>query len=164
MESRCVAQSAIPSATATATAIWRIRWEKIIASAVIGLYWVHHHFSGAIYRTTGHWFLIATVVFLGAIGFIAKGIALDENAQGMDATTPHIVFSVSKSICGALGGVLADKGLLDPDAPITDYVPEVAASVYGSGGCTVPLDMPAAMNIMATNISMVELPYTMCGR
>lgn len=43
----------------------------LLASAVIGLYWVHHHFSGAIYRTTGHWFLIATVIFLGAIGFIA---------------------------------------------------------------------------------------------
>ncbi len=43
----------------------------MIASAVIGLYWVQHHFSGAIYRTTGHWFLIATVLFLTVIGFIA---------------------------------------------------------------------------------------------
>ena len=43
----------------------------LIASLVIGLYWVQHHFSGAIYRTTGHWFLLATVLFLTAIGFIA---------------------------------------------------------------------------------------------
>lgn len=43
----------------------------IIASAVIGLYWVSHHFSGAIFRSTGHWFVIATTVFLAAIGFIA---------------------------------------------------------------------------------------------
>lgn len=42
-----------------------------IASLVIGLYWVQHHFSGAIYRTTGHWFLLATVLFLTMIGFIA---------------------------------------------------------------------------------------------
>ncbi len=41
-----------------------------LASAVIGLYWVQHHFSGAIFRTTGHWFVIATTVFLAAIGFI----------------------------------------------------------------------------------------------
>ncbi len=27
----------------------------IIASIVIGLYWVQHHFSGAIFRSTGHW-------------------------------------------------------------------------------------------------------------
>lgn len=43
----------------------------VLASAVIGIYWVHHHFSGAIYRTTGHYFNVATVVFLAAIGFIA---------------------------------------------------------------------------------------------
>lgn len=43
----------------------------LLASAVIGLYWVQHHFSGAIFRTTGHWFVIATVMFLTAIGFIA---------------------------------------------------------------------------------------------
>ncbi len=43
----------------------------ILASVVIGLYWVQHHFSGAIFRTTGHWFVIATAGFLMAIGFIA---------------------------------------------------------------------------------------------
>jgi uncharacterized membrane protein len=42
-----------------------------LASVVIGLYWEHHHFSGAIYRTTGHYFNLATVLFLAAIGFIA---------------------------------------------------------------------------------------------
>lgn len=62
-------------------------------------------------------------------------IATEWYAGGMDATTPHIVFSVSKSICGALGGVLADKGLLNPNRPVTDYVPEVSSSVYG--GCSV---------------------------
>ena len=51
--------------------LWPSYLGYLLASVVIGLYWVHHHFSGAIYRTTGHWFLIATVVFLGAIGFIA---------------------------------------------------------------------------------------------
>ncbi len=43
----------------------------LLASTVIGLYWVKHHFSGAIFRTTGHWFVIATTLFLAAIGFIA---------------------------------------------------------------------------------------------
>lgn len=62
-------------------------------------------------------------------------IAAEWYANGMDARTPHIVFSVSKSICGALGGVLADKGFLNPNRPVTDYVPEVSSSVYG--GCSV---------------------------
>jgi uncharacterized membrane protein len=43
----------------------------LLASVVIGLYWVQHHFSGAIFRTTGHWFVIATAFFLAGIGFIA---------------------------------------------------------------------------------------------
>ncbi|WP_118857477.1 TMEM175 family protein [Sphingomonas mesophila] len=51
--------------------LWPSYLGYALASTVIGLYWVHHHFSGAIYRTTGHWFLIATAVFLAAIGFIA---------------------------------------------------------------------------------------------
>ena len=62
-------------------------------------------------------------------------IAAEWYGPGMSATTPHIVFSVSKSICGTLGGILADRGLLDPDAPVIDYVPELKSSVYA--GCTV---------------------------
>lgn len=52
-------------------ALWPAYLGYAQASLVIGLFWVHHHFSGAIYRTTGHWFLLATVVFLATIGFIA---------------------------------------------------------------------------------------------
>jgi CubicO group peptidase (beta-lactamase class C family) len=62
-------------------------------------------------------------------------IATEWYGGGMNATTPHIVFSVSKSICGTLGGILADRGLLDPDDRIIDYVPELASSVYA--GCTI---------------------------
>ena len=51
--------------------LWPAYCGYLLASLVIGLYWVQHHFSGAIYRTTGHWFLIATLAFLTAIGFIA---------------------------------------------------------------------------------------------
>ncbi|WP_242128080.1 TMEM175 family protein [Sphingobium sp. Sx8-8] len=42
-----------------------------LATLVIGIYWVQHHFSGAIYRTVGHRFLLATMLFLAMIGFIA---------------------------------------------------------------------------------------------
>ena len=62
-------------------------------------------------------------------------IAMEWYGQGMSATTPHIVFSVSKSICGVLGGILADRGLLDPDDRVVDYVPELASSVYA--GCSI---------------------------
>jgi CubicO group peptidase (beta-lactamase class C family) len=62
-------------------------------------------------------------------------IAAEWYSDGMSATTPHIVFSVSKSICGILGGILVDRGLLDPGDRVVDYVPELASSVYA--GCTV---------------------------
>ena len=73
-------------------------------------------------------------------------IAAEWYSSGMDGLTPHIVFSVSKSICGALGGVLADKGILNPNRPVTDYVPEVSSSVYG--GCSVRhlLDMSVGIS------------------
>ena len=51
--------------------LWPAYLGYVLASLVIGIYWVHHHFSGAIYRTTGHYFNLATVLFLAAIGFIA---------------------------------------------------------------------------------------------
>jgi hypothetical protein len=71
-----------------------------------------------------------------ALVVLRCGRIIDEwYANGMNATTPHIVFSVSKSICGALGGILTDRGLLDPDDLVIDYIPELEASVYGD--CTV---------------------------
>lgn len=51
--------------------LWPSYLGYLLASLPIGIYWVHHHFSGAIYRTTGHWFNLATVLFLAAVGFIA---------------------------------------------------------------------------------------------
>jgi CubicO group peptidase (beta-lactamase class C family) len=73
-------------------------------------------------------------------------IAMEWYGPGMSATTPHIVFSVSKSICGALGGILADRGLLDPDDRVVDYIPELASSVYA--GCSVRhlLDMAVGID------------------
>jgi uncharacterized membrane protein len=52
-------------------ALWPEYLGYLLSVVVIGIYWVHHHFSGAIYRTTGHHFLLATLLFLAAIGFIA---------------------------------------------------------------------------------------------
>jgi CubicO group peptidase (beta-lactamase class C family) len=75
-------------------------------------------------------------------------IAAEWYGPGMDATTQHIVFSISKSICGALGGILADRGLLDPDAPVIDYVPELKSSVYV--GCTVRHLLDMAVGIVFT--------------
>jgi uncharacterized membrane protein len=66
-----------------------------LSALVIGIYWVHHHFSGAIYRTTGHHFLLATVVFLAAIGFIAFPTrAFTEHIQDPAAREAGAIFYV----------------------------------------------------------------------
>jgi CubicO group peptidase (beta-lactamase class C family) len=75
-------------------------------------------------------------------------IAAEWYGPGMSAATPHIVFSVSKSICGALGGILADRGLLDPDGRVIDYVPELKSSVYA--GCTIRHLLDMAVGIAFT--------------
>ena len=60
---------------------------------------------------------------------------------GMTAATPHLLMSVSKSIVGCVAGVLADRGLLDPGAPVTAYVPEAGRSGYAGATIRNLLDM-----------------------
>ena len=64
---------------------------------------------------------------------------------GHDGDTPHIVFSVSKSLTALVAGILADRGILDVDSPVTGYLPEAIDSAYG--GCTVRhvLDMTVSI-------------------
>lgn len=75
-------------------------------------------------------------------------IAAEWYGNGMSPTTPHIVFSVSKSICGSLGGILVERGLLDPDAPVIDYIPEMAGSVYASCSVRHLLDMTVGISFV----------------
>ena len=60
---------------------------------------------------------------------------------GMIAATPHLLMSVSKSIVGCVAGVLADRGLLDPGALVTAYVPEAEGSGYADASIRDLLDM-----------------------
>lgn len=84
-----------------------------------------------------------------ALVMLRRGrIAAEWYANGMDARTPHIVFSVSKSICGSLGGILTDRNLLDPDDRITDYVPELERSVYGNATVRHLLDMTVGIKFV----------------
>ena len=64
-----------------------------------------------------------------------RGKIIAETLPNMTAASRHILFSVSKSVTGTLAGILVAEGLLDPDAPVTHYLPEVKASAYGD--CTL---------------------------
>lgn len=70
------------------------------------------------------------------------GIVVEERYDaGMTPYTPHLLMSVSKSIVGCVAGILAGHNTLDPDAPLTTYVPEVAGSGYGGATVRHLLDM-----------------------
>jgi CubicO group peptidase (beta-lactamase class C family) len=61
--------------------------------------------------------------------------------EGMTAATPHLLMSVSKSLVGCVAGILADRGQLDPAAPVTSYVPEAGSSGYAGATIRDLLDM-----------------------
>ena len=66
----------------------------------------------------------------------------------MSATTPHIIFSVSKSVTGALAGVLVERGELDTEALVTRYVPELKASAWGDATVRQVLDMTVSVRFI----------------
>jgi CubicO group peptidase (beta-lactamase class C family) len=72
-------------------------------------------------------------------------------ANGSDAGTPHIIMSASKSVVGLIVGVLAEADSIDVDAPVTDYVPEVAGSAYRGATVRQLLDMRTGVLLDATD-------------
>jgi len=72
-------------------------------------------------------------------------IAAERYAEGMTGATPHILMSVSKSLLGLLAGILAETGRLDPDAPVSLYVPEIGETAYRGATVRHLLDMRAGV-------------------
>ncbi|MGH3153056.1 MAG: serine hydrolase, partial [Streptosporangiaceae bacterium] len=65
---------------------------------------------------------------------------------GPDLT--HALMSVSKSVLGCVAAVLIDRGLLDAERPVTDYVPELAASGYAGATVRHMLDMRSGVRFL----------------
>jgi len=81
-------------------------------------------------------------------GFIVlhRGVILFERyMNGMDARSLHLSQSVGKSLTGALCGILAGRGLIDPKAPITAYLPELEATAYRGALVQQVLDMQSGV-------------------
>lgn len=68
-------------------------------------------------------------------------------APSMDFGNRHIAFSISKSITAVVAGALQERGLLDPGAPVVQYVPEAESSAYGDATVQHVLDMTVAIDI-----------------
>ncbi|MDN6859454.1 serine hydrolase [Pseudomonas sp. CAN2814] len=62
------------------------------------------------------------------------------------ADTRHIMFSVTKSVTGALAEQLIEQGLLDPDRPALSYVPEFAGTAFENASVRQVMDMAISID------------------
>jgi CubicO group peptidase (beta-lactamase class C family) len=70
----------------------------------------------------------------------------DWSAPHMPFGARHIVFSISKSVTAILAGILEGEGVLDPGAPVTEYIPEARGSAYGDASVRNVLDMTVSLD------------------
>ena len=75
-------------------------------------------------------------------------IVAERYDAGLMPGTPHILFSVSKSVTALLIGVLVERGRLDPEAPVTRYIPEAAESAYADCSLQHVLDMTVSTDFV----------------
>jgi CubicO group peptidase (beta-lactamase class C family) len=66
--------------------------------------------------------------------------------NGMKPEDQHLLMSVSKSVLGALAGIIVEQGRLDPQALITLYIPELKGSAYEAATVRNLLDMSVGLN------------------
>lgn len=72
-------------------------------------------------------------------------IVAERYLNGMTPHTPHLSQSVAKSVVGTLAGILIGRGVADPDAPVTHYLPELEATAYRGATVQHVLDMTSGV-------------------
>lgn len=82
---------------------------------------------------------------------VAQGgrIVHESYHNAMTPQTLHLAQSVSKSVVSTTAGCLIARGVLDPDAPITEYLPELATTAWSGASLQQVLDM-------TTGVAFVE--------
>lgn len=70
--------------------------------------------------------------------------------NGMDRRSLHLLQSVSKSITAVAAGSLIAEGLIDADAPATDYLPELTRTAWKGATVQQVLDMTSGVRFSET--------------
>ena len=96
----------------------------------------------------------------GMIALREGRVVLEHYGSGMDAATPHFLASVTKSVLGLVAGILAGRGVLATDRPVTDWIPEVAETAWAGAILRDLLDMRAGIlfdeDYLATSGAIIE--------
>ncbi len=96
-------------------------------------------------------------------GFIVVrngAIQFERYFNGMDGRTLHLSQSVAKSVTAAAAGVLVGRGVLDVNAKITDYLPELNDTAYRNATLQQSLDMTSGVRFDETYTD----PYSDIGK
>ena len=81
-------------------------------------------------------------------GFIVLhrgAIVLERYLNGMTERTLHLSQSVAKSVTGTVAGILAGRGLIDPEGQVTDYLPELKRTAWKGAKLRHVLDMTSGV-------------------
>ncbi|HUC57731.1 MAG TPA: serine hydrolase, partial [Streptosporangiaceae bacterium] len=70
-------------------------------------------------------------------------VVAEQYRNGLTAETPHLLMSVSKSVVGAVAGVLAGRGDLDVTSRVSEIVPELGETSFAEASVRDLLDMRA---------------------
>lgn len=90
----------------------------------------------------------------GLIVLSGGKIIAERYYNGMQKQTLHLSQSVAKSVTGAAAGVLVGRGVLDPDAPLTDYLPELHKTAYAGATVRNVLDMTSGVRFVEDYTAM----------
>lgn len=75
-------------------------------------------------------------------------VVYERYLDGMREDQPHYAMSITKSVVGALAGILWGRGLIDLQAPVTYYVPELAKGGYRDALLWQVLDMRSGISFI----------------
>lgn len=70
-----------------------------------------------------------------------SAILFEHYANGMTASQPHMLFSITKSVVGLVALRLIAAGLIDPDAVVATILPELGGSAFANATLASLLDM-----------------------
>ncbi|MDP1711121.1 MAG: serine hydrolase [Candidatus Nanopelagicaceae bacterium] len=73
-------------------------------------------------------------------------VVLEYFANAMTASTPHIIFSVSKSVAGLAAGITAREFGLELDSMVSHYVPVISGGAYETATIRDLLDMKVSLD------------------
>ena len=80
--------------------------------------------------------------YTDGIVVLHKGQVVYEKYFGaLTPERPHLGMSVTKSFVGTLAALLAAEGTIKPEAPVTDYLPEMKNTAYGDATVRQVMDM-----------------------